>query len=104
MHFSGVRRTVRELISLLNRQCVHVGAQADRALRFPVLQRADNAGTAEPARDLESPVGQFLRNDVAGARFFKAKLGMGMNVAPDLLDFGTELDDSVDQLHEFLRG
>ena len=46
----------------------------------------------------------FCGNDVAGARFFEAKFGMGMNVAPDLLDFGTELDDAVDQLHEFLRG
>ena len=26
-----------------------------------------------------------------------------MNVAPDLLNLGTELDDSVDQLHELLE-
>jgi hypothetical protein len=28
---------------------------------------------------------------------------MGVNIAADFLNFRAELDDSVDQLHEFLR-
>ena len=43
-------------------------------------------------------------NDVAGARLFESQFGVGVKIAADLLDFGTELDDAIDQLHEFFRG
>ena len=32
VHLAGVRRTMRKFIGLLNRQCVHIGAQTDGAL------------------------------------------------------------------------
>ena len=90
---------MREFIGFLNRQRIHVGAQPDRALRFPMAQRADDAGAAEATCHLEPPFGQLLGNDVAGARFFKAQLRMSVNIASDLLNFGAELDDAIDQLH-----
>ena len=47
----------------------------------------------------DAPVGEPGRDQVGGAVFLEAQLGMGVDVAADLLDFGAELDDSVDQLH-----
>ena len=66
-----------------------------------MLHRANDSGAAKPASDFKPPIGQLLRNEITGARFLEAKLRMGVNVATDLLNFSAELNDSVDQLHEF---
>src|SRR6185312_1743684 len=72
---------------LLDRQRVHVGAQAHltRAAAAPKL--ADQAGAAEAALDLVTPALQPLGHQVAGALFLEGQFGVLVNVAPDADEF-----------------
>ena len=44
--------------------------------------------------------GEPAGDDVGSALFLEAQFRMGVKVAPDLLDFGAELNHAVDQLHD----
>ncbi len=96
MHLSRMRRTMRELVQFLDRQRVHVGAQTDRARGRAVTQCPDHARAAQPAGDCDAPFGELGGHQVRRTIFLKAQFGMGVDVAPDLLDLGAELDNAVD--------
>jgi hypothetical protein len=40
-----------------------------------------------------------LCHHLGGAHFFVGQFGVGVDVAADLLQFGLELDDGVDEFH-----
>ena len=77
-----------------------MSARRPSDLPAPLRQDTDQAGAAETAMDLESPLGELARDDVAGAPLLEAQFGMGVDVAPDRLDLGAELHDAVDELHD----
>ena len=82
---------------LLNRQCIHVGANAQAAAAIAVAQRADQACAAYAARDLVTPFGELARDEVGGAvlgkRQFRVLVQMAAN-GDQLLLVGQELGDT----------
>ena len=79
-----------EIIGLVHRQAVHVGAQADRDLAIAPPEHANHAGAADVAMHLDAPFGELRCNDVGGAPLLEADLGMGVNVAADRREFVME--------------
>ena len=99
MHLAGVARRMVKCVEFLHGQRVHVGAQADCARRVAILDDADHAGDAQPAHDGNAPFGQARSHHVGGALFFVAEFRMGVDVAPDLFQFGLESEDRFYQSH-----
>jgi hypothetical protein len=93
VHLSFVGRRMGEGVDFLHRQGVHVGAQADRAFSGARLDDADHAGDAHAADDRDAPFGELGGDHVGGALLFVAEFGMGVDVAPDLPQFGFEFGD-----------
>ncbi|MNP54175.1 hypothetical protein D3C76_1487100 [compost metagenome] len=72
---------VAALAQLLDRQRVHVGADADTGA-FAVAQGTDHAGTAQAAMHLDAEAGQQLGDLVAGLHFLKAQLRRRVELTP----------------------
>jgi hypothetical protein len=81
MHASGVAGAMLEGVGLLDRQRVHVGAQADRAGRTAVAQHADHPGAADAAMHLDAEGLEALRDQPGRAALGEAELRMGVDVA-----------------------
>src|SRR5256885_2428359 len=88
-----------KLVTFLNRQRIHVRAQADHLLAGAVADYANHAGLSHAAVHLDAPGGEFLRDNVAGAVFLETQLGVRVDIAADCLDFALKLHDAVDQVH-----
>ena len=83
VHLPGVPRAMREGVLFLDRQRVHVSAQANGARSLALAQGADNAGLRQPAVNFQ-PVGrEFARDDVGGPRLVKGEFRMRVNVVAD---------------------
>ena len=81
----------------LNRQRIHIGANAQAAAAIAVTQRADQARAADAARDLVTPFGELARDEVGGAVLGKSQLGVLVQMAANgnqLLLIGQELGDT----------
>src|SRR5690606_37159745 len=89
---------VAELVELLQRQRVHVGAQSDGA-RPPATQRPHDPGAADAGGDLEPPGTQLIGDQRRGPGLGVGELRMGVDVPADQRDLGREPDDLLDQLH-----
>ncbi len=83
MHAARVGRAVLEVVGLVHRQAVHVGAKPDRLHRVALAQGADQAGLAQAARHFETPFLQLRGHDVGGSVLLVGELGMGMDIAAD---------------------
>ncbi|MNT55809.1 hypothetical protein D3C72_1930750 [compost metagenome] len=88
MHAAGIDARVRQRRALMDRQRVHVGADADAARALATLQRPDHAGPAHATRDREAPRFQQAGNQAGSADLVKSKFGILVDVAPDRLEFG----------------
>ena len=85
VHFPGNRRLVGKFVGLLDRQRVHVGAQADRLAggALAAADDADHAGAAETGDDLVAAEGLELFGNRAGrAMYIEQQFRMGMQVPP----------------------
>jgi hypothetical protein len=83
VHAAVMGRAVGEIVQLLDRQRVHIGAQPNRTGRIAVANGADHPGAGEPAVYLAPELGQPGRDEVSGALLGKSELRMGMNIASD---------------------
>ena len=81
VHLAGVLAGVGEPVAFCHRQRVHVRAQAHGAIRSAVLDDAHHARRAQAAVHRDAPVGQRLRDQVAGALLLEAQLWVGVDVA-----------------------
>ena len=88
VHAALVLAAVIEGVVFVHRQRIHVGAQPDRLGIVADPDRAHDSGLADAGGDLAAPLLQFLRHDLRRAHLLEAKLGMGMDVAPDGGQFG----------------
>jgi hypothetical protein len=88
VHFSFIFRTIWNVVRLRDRQRVHVGAQADRAIAVAVAQRADDAGAADPGRHLEAEAFEPLCDQRGGPMLGIAEFRMGVEIAPPRGQFG----------------
>ena len=101
VHLAGIGRLIRQIGGLVNRQRVHVGAQADGSLarRAAAADDPDHAGLADAGRHFiaaERP--QPVGDERGGARHVIQKFGMLMNVAAPVPRIGDKtLDGGVDR-------
>ena len=71
---------MRERVRLVDRQAVHVGAQAHGALRGAGAQHADDAGLADAAMHFDAELGELLRDELRRARFLEPELRVRVDV------------------------
>ena len=74
MHDAGIAAGIGKAGRLLDRQSVHVGADADTALAVAALQRRDDAGAGNARRHLIAPGGKVGCHELAGAPLLEGKL------------------------------
>lgn len=87
-----------ERVDFLNRQGVHVGAQADRFVAGTALQHADDTRLASPMHR-DSPSLETVGDEFGGPDFFVSQFGMSMNRSSDSFDFVVRCFDFSDQIH-----
>ena len=78
----ALRERCAKVVGLLDRQRVHVGAQADGPRALARAQHAHHPGAADAAVHLEAERLELVGHDPRGARLLEAELGMGVDVAP----------------------
>ena len=100
VHLAGVAAGVGEVVELLHRQRVHVGAQTDGAFAGALLDDADHARAPQPAMHRNAPLRQLLRHQVGGAVFFKAQFGVRVHVPAQSSDARCMGFDGGNGLHE----
>jgi hypothetical protein len=76
------RAAMFDVILLVHRERVHVGAQTDRPISGPPAKHADDAGHPNPAMHFDAPGLKLCGHDVAGPALFEADFGMRMEVTP----------------------
>ena len=83
VHLARVFTGVFKGVELLHRQCVHVGAQANRAAAGAAFDNAHHARGTHATMNWNAPLSELPGHQVGGADFFKTQLGVGMNFSPD---------------------
>ncbi|OQA31888.1 MAG: hypothetical protein BWY57_02229 [Betaproteobacteria bacterium ADurb.Bin341] len=76
-----------KIVVLLQRQGVHVGAQADHPPAATGTQNADHPGAGQTPVHFESITFQLSRHQVGSALFLKGQFRMGVYLAPQRLQF-----------------
>jgi hypothetical protein len=89
---AGVGNTGR----FLNRQRVHVGAQADCALAIATPQHANHAMAANATMRLDPPALQQLGDDPRRARHLQPELRVGVQIAADRRQVGVIAADFLE--------
>ena len=82
VHDAGVATGIGQAGGFVNRQGVHIGANADRLAAVAAFQLAHQTGAAQTALDLVAPSGQLLGHQITGAVFLVAHLGVLVDVTP----------------------
>ena len=103
VHAAGNGRAIGQVGRLLDRQRVHVGAQADRAsaCALAALDDADDsAATDAGANFVAAEFAQPLGDEGRGLIEVVEKLGMGVEMAAPALRVGNELGDGGVYGHE----
>ncbi|MNT08573.1 hypothetical protein D3C72_1433200 [compost metagenome] len=91
VHLAGHLAGVRQAGGLLNRQRVHVGAQAQAPRAIAARQRADHAGAGQAAVHLVAPFGQARGHQLAGHVLFVGQLGVGVDLVAQADHLGRDL-------------
>ena len=101
VHVSGHGGFIGELVRLLDRQRVHVGAEPDALARaFLAADHPDHAGLADARRDLVATERlEPLSDEPGGAVDVVAQLRMRMQVAPPRGDLGMQVGDAIHDRH-----
>jgi hypothetical protein len=86
VHAAVVAGPVRDVVLLLHRQRVHIGAQSDPSSGRVASSRndGDDAGAADTGVMPDRPCGQLVAYESRGAMLFEAQLGMRVEVAADV--------------------
>ena len=83
VHPAGPARPMRESVGLLDRQGIHIGAQADRGAAAPAHDHRHHAGAADAGVDLvEAEGAQLLGHERRGLALLEAELRPLVQVAP----------------------
>jgi hypothetical protein len=106
VHPSGIFGSVWEIVALLDRQRVHVGAQCNCATaRRRSVECSDHAGSGKAALDCDAKGLEQLRNQLRGPVFLEGDLGTGMNTPTPFGHLGMKFGDPIDDRHQpFLSG
>ena len=98
VHTAIMGGSVRKGIELIQRQGIHIGAQANRALALAALEHPDHARARNAPMHLDAPLPQQAGNDLRGAMLVEAKLRVRVDVAPDL-DEAARVQEIFNQFH-----
>jgi hypothetical protein len=84
---AAVKRTrglacVRYAGVLIDRQCVHIGAEANAAARRTTPKAAHDARAADAAMDVKPKSSKGFRNKASGAMFEEAEFRVPVNIPP----------------------
>jgi hypothetical protein len=80
MHHIGRARSIGQVVGLGDRQRVHVGAQADLALRAATLQRRHHPMAADIRGERHAEFGQLFLHEGARHLLMPAEFRMGMQM------------------------
>ncbi len=83
VHLPGDRRRARFAGIFRDRQCIHVGAQADDVSAMRAAHDAEHAGLRDPPV-LDADRVELALDDRLRVELFEAELGMPMDLAPNL--------------------
>ena len=103
VHLAVVFAGVLKGVELLHGQGVHVGAQANgtpAGAAVAAMHDAHHTRLAQPAVDGNAPFGELARHHIGGAHFFKAQLGVGMDIPAHRCNTRGLGDDGVDNVHD----
>jgi hypothetical protein len=103
VHRVRVGAAVREGVHLLDRQRVHVGAQADHALAcaaVTAVHQADHARLCEAAVDLDAPGREPFGHQVGREALLEAELGVRVDAAAQRRDVAGVRFDVGDECHQ----
>ena len=76
VHFSRMARGIFKLILLLNKQCIHIGAQCNVIITVPTSQHTDNTGFGQPLMHLNTDLLQLIGDQLGCYGFLKCSFGM----------------------------
>ena len=103
VHLAGHRRLIWEIVRLLDRQRIHVGAQSDDSAAIVPLAAADHpdhAGAADAGHHLVAAEAlELLGHGSRGAMHVVQQLRMGVDVVPPGGDLAMQVGDAVDDRH-----
>ena len=80
VHQAGCARFIRHIVRFLNRQRIHIGADADR--RAPFADARHHAGFSHADFNLDAHFAQRIRHQPRRPLLLEAELGMHVNIAP----------------------
>ncbi len=108
MHLARRFRLIGQIGVFVDRQRVHIGAQADRLRaaargRLAALDHADHAGLPQPGHDLiATELPETVGDKSGGPMHIIEEFGMGMQIPAPGHDVGLELGDTIDDGHNNL--
>ena len=101
MHFSVILGAMLGRAFFLDRQRIHVGAQADgRTVAAIALDACHHTRTAEPPVYFKPHLRQPFRHEIRGFELLETKLRIGVDMAPPAGQFGVKIGDTIDDRHE----
>ena len=92
VHPARMRGNVGKVILFLQRQGIHIRAQADRARARPFAQHTNDAGPGQSAMYFDAIRSEFARHNIRRTRLLIGEFGMGVQVAAQRRQFGKEGD------------
>ena len=84
VHHTRVGGGIGHASGFLDRQRVHVGAQAYGAVGRAAADRCDNAVTADAAGERDTQLRQLLLDERGGVLLVESEFGIGVQVMPPL--------------------
>jgi hypothetical protein len=104
MHLSGKLGSIRNLVLLLNIQCIDVGPKAYGAGPFArrnglTMDRPHHTGTSESPVRFNPPGLQLRRDELGRKRLFKRGLRMSMQFATPIRHFRMQILKTRDHVH-----
>ncbi|MNF99035.1 hypothetical protein D3C84_819200 [compost metagenome] len=99
VHLAGIAAGVGHAAFFLDRQGVHVRADADAAVATAVLEGTDDARAADTLEDLITPLAQVAGHQLAGDVLLETELGVLVDPSPNLREFILPGQYLWDQLH-----
>ena len=103
VHAPGVAGMVGEVVLLVDRQRVHVGAQADRPLAGAGAQHPDHAGLADAAMGFDTEGFEALGHQRGGAVLLEGEFRVGVDVTADGGDLRVIGPERIQKVHDASR-
>ncbi len=94
VHLAGERAGIRQAGLFVDRQGVHVRAQAEALRAVAHFQLADHTGFPEPACHRVAPFLQTLGHEVGGGEFFVRQFRVGVDTVAQSDHFVFEIGDA----------